>query len=667
MTFHTAADALDALQHCDPGQPRREWVRIMAAAKDAGLSFEDVLAWSASAPNFSSERDVLAAWRGIRPDGAVKAGTLFHEARAAGWKPRHAVGAERPAHRAPAPAPRPVEPSTPRWSAAQVWDAAEPADAAHAYVLRKNGTPEGLRACTLPVRIGGADMAGALLVPLRSLAGELVSLQCIPASGPKMNLPGHPLGESLHVVGELQPDGLAYVCEGLGQAWACWQATGRAAVVAVGWGRVRTVAAALLQHRPGLRLVLVPDAGKEAGAQAIAAELGCQWVEMPAGSPSNFDANDYAAEHGADALAELLERARQPEPGASEADSEASEPAGRYRLMSAADLLALPARRWRVKGVLPADGLAAVYGPSASGKSFLCIDLAAAIAEGRDWFGYRVKPAPVVYLPLEGEGGIAQRARAWQAEHGRALPDALHVVMDPFRLTDAADVLALAAVVAQTGPEPVLFVDTLNRSAPEADENASADMGRIIEGAKELQRLTGGLVILVHHTGKDASRGLRGHSSLFAALDAAIEVTRDEDRRAWRGGKVKDGRDGEGHPFTLHVHELGEDEDGDPLTSCAVRPDPSASEAAPRPKRPQGGNQRIVWDALMPLFRAGTAHGKGGALPTVACVDLEAAVAAGAAAMTCPSDRRTERARDAIRGLVSRGVLCCRDGWLWQT
>lgn len=659
MTFHTSADALDALQHCDPGLPRREWVRIMAAAKDAGLSFEDVLTWSASAPNFSSERDVLAAWRGIRPDGAVKVGTLFHEARAAGWKPRHAVGAERPAHRAPAPAPRPVEPSkAPRWSAAQVWSAAEPADATHAYVLRKNGLPDGLRVCTLPVRIGGADMAGALLVPLRCLAGELASLQFIPASGPKMNLPGHPLGESLHVVGELQPDGLAYVCEGLGQAWACWQATGRAAVVAVGWGRVRTVAAALLQHRPGLRLVLVPDAGKEADAQAIAGELGCQWAEMPAGSPSNFDANDYAAEHGADALAELL--------GRPQGASEASEPAGRYKLMSASDLLALPARRWRVKGVLPADGIAAVYGPSASGKSFLCIDLAAAIAEGRDWFGYRVKRAPVVYLPLEGEGGIAQRARAWQAEHGRALPDALHVVMDPFRLTDAADVLALAAVVAQTGPEPVLFVDTLNRSAPEADENASADMGRIIEGAKELQRLTGGLVILVHHTGKDASRGLRGHSSLFAALDAAIEVTRDEDRRAWRGGKVKDGRDGEGHPFTLHVHELGEDDDGDALTSCAVRPDPSASERrAPPP--PKGVNQRLVMDALRPLFKAGTAHGKAGALPTVACITLEAAIEAGASAMTCEAKRRPERAQAALNGLVAGRHLTCRDGWVWMT
>ena len=397
-------------------------------------------------------------------------------------------------------------------------------------------------------------------------------------------------------------------------------------------------------------------AGKEGDAQAIAEGVGCQWVEMPADSPANFDANDYAAQHGGEALGELLERVQSPpvqEP-----------PPPRFRLLTGDDLRNLPALRWRIKGVLPAVGVAAVYGPSGSGKSFLCFDLAAAVAAGMEWFGHRVKAAPVVYLPLEGEAGFRLRADAWEAEQGRRLPDGLALVMDPFKLTDPEDVAALAEVVSSTGHEPVVIVDTLNRSAPDCDENASADMGRVIEGAKGLQRLAGGLVILVHHTGKDAGKGMRGHSSLFAALDAAIEVTRDDDRRAWKGGKVKDGEDGKDHPFRLQVHELGEDEDGDTITSCAVRMDTSAGEAQ-RPRHPKGGNQRIVLDALLPLFKAGTAHGKGGALATVACVELEAAITAGAACLACEKDRRRERARLSITGLISAGVLGCGEGWLW--
>ena len=119
------------------------------------------------------------------------------------------------------------------------------------------------------------------------------------------------------------------------------------------------------------------------------------------------------------------------------------------------------------------------------------------------------------------------------------------------------------------------ILDTLNRAAPEADENASADMGRILEAAKQLQRLTAGPVVVVHHTGKDATKGLRGHLSLFAALDAAVEVTREGDRREWKVAKAKDGQDGAGHPFRLETVDLGEDDEGEPVTSCTIEPDDS--------------------------------------------------------------------------------------------
>jgi hypothetical protein len=38
-------------------------------------------------------------------------------------------------------------------------------------------------------------------------------------------------------------------------------------------------------------------------------------------------------------------------------------------------------------GILPSEGLAAMYGPSGSGKSFLAFDLGVSITEGSDWFG----------------------------------------------------------------------------------------------------------------------------------------------------------------------------------------------------------------------------------------------------------------------------------------
>lgn len=285
-------------------------------------------------------------------------------------------------------------------------------------------------------------------------------------------------------------------------------------------------------------------------------------------SEVNALANDimkrYASDHGRD-----LVLSNSPLTLRYEQMQASNEP--RFKLLTADELRALPPLKWRVHGVLPSVGLAAIYGPSMSGKSFIAIDLASAIAEGAKWFGRRVKAAPVVYAALEGERGIKPRAGAWEAQNGRAV--GFRTMLDPFRLDDPVQVTELADVVnRELGPGAVIIIDTLNRAAPTADENSSEGMGAILEGAKALQRLTQGLVILVHHTGKDVDRGMRGHSSLLAALDGSIEVSRSADGRVWRVAKSKDGGDGDTYAFGLAVVDLGVDEFGDPVTSCVIEP-----------------------------------------------------------------------------------------------
>jgi putative DNA primase/helicase len=653
--------ARDALHAIPPDLSREEWVRAGMAAQAAGLGFEDFDAWSAQAGNYDP-RAARDTWRSFKPGKGVSAGTLYRmAAELGGWSLRGPKPAPRPA-----PTPRKVAelPPTPApgMSPAELWNRFEPATDAHGYVIAKRGRPEGLRVVPEgdPLRVAGLSMAGALVVPVLALAGgEPSSLQLIAppelaaqwkAAGKpsKLNLPGAPVTGTF-IVGELVPGGVAYVVEGIGQAWACWQATGCPAVVAFGWGRVRSVAAELRQRDPSARLVLVPDAGKEGDAATIAQEVGAAVATMPEGSPRNFDANDYAQAEGFDALEALLTGASEP-----------PKPEPRFKLLGAAELRDLPPLAWLVRGVLPAVGLAALYGPSASGKSFLCFDLAAAVAEGRRWFGCRVEAAPVVYVALEGEAGFRLRAAAWEQAQARPVPDALCLVLQGFKLTEPKDVQDLAAVV-PTGA--VVFLDTLNRAAPTADENSSRDMGEILEAAKRLQSLTAGLVVLVHHTGKDTARGLRGHSSLFAAMDACIEVNRDGDRREWRVAKSKDGSDGDAQDFRLDVVTLGEDEHGDEITSCVVKPD-TATQEVQRVKMPQGGNQRLVLEALRPMFKDGRT-GRPGAPPLRPCIELEAAVTAGAGRLTCPTDKRNTRSRDAITGLVSRGVVGLNEGWLW--
>ncbi|WP_240523418.1 AAA family ATPase [Polaromonas sp. AER18D-145] len=634
--------AIDALQAIPPDLPRDEWVRAGMAAQAAGLDFDAFNDWSSGAGNYS-EQDARTTWRSFKPGKGVGAGTLFKLAAENGWR----IGADKPRARAAKPVQRTARPCV---AAVDVWARCEPATPEHGYLVAKQGTPDGLRVVPAgdALTIAGQRMAGALAVPVHKLDGTLSSLQFIPppGAGKKLNLPGGDMA-GVFIVGELLPGGAAYIVEGIGAAWVCWKATGRAAVVCFGAGNIRRVATDLRARDASARLVLVPDVGKESQAEAIARDVGAAVVNMPDGWPNNADVNDLAQRDGLDVLDVLL-------------SSEPPKPEPRYKLLGSADLHALPPLAWRVRGVLPAEGLAALYGPSASGKSFLGFDAAAAIAEGRRWFDCRVEAAPVVYAALEGEAGFKLRVAAWEAHTGRALPAGLSMVLQSFKLTEPQDVQDLAAVVPAGA---VVFLDTLNRAAPTADENSSKDMGEILSAAKELQSLTGGLVVLIHHTGKDATKGLRGHSSLFAAMDAAIEVSRDGDRREWRVAKSKDGQDGDAHPFKLQIEMLGADDYGDAITSCAVVPDHAAQDVR-AVKLPQGGNQRLVLDALRPMFKDGTT-GKPGAPPLRPCIELEAAVSAGAGRLTCPTDRRATRTREAITGLVSRGVMGLNESWLW--
>jgi hypothetical protein len=141
----------------------------------------------------------------------------------------------------------------------------------------------------------------------------------------------------------------------------------------------------------------------------------------------------------------------------------------------------------------------------------------------------------------------------------------------PFLLNKPDDVTQLANEILSQGLGGcVVFIDTLSRAAAGADENSSEAMGVLIANTSRLQQLIGGVVVLVHHTGKDASRGLRGHSSLLAALDTAIEVQRNKAARGWQLVKSKEGEDGREHGFQLERVTLGVDDDGEPITSCVV-------------------------------------------------------------------------------------------------
>jgi len=654
--------AKSALFSIPPDLDRDEWVKVGMAVHAAGLSLEDFKQWSSGAENYVAA-DAEDTWRSFKPDKGVTAATLYWYARKYGW-----TDTTIPSNVLVPTAGTPEAQSTVRigMGAVEIWRRCVAATDTHPYITQKkaSGVPlNNLRVVPLcdELIILGESMVGALVVPVMDAKGTITSLQFIAppdvaarlkakGKSSKLNLPHHPV-RGWFTVGDVVDGGTVYITEGIGQAWACWQATGVAAAVCFGAGNMGRVAKSLRDLDPEAQVVVVPDVGKESLAAQIALEVSGRVVVMPDGWVQNSDVHDLAQRDGMDVLKALLINASVP-----------PQPDQRFKLLSAAELRSLPALGWRISGVLPSTGLAAIYGASSSGKSFLGFDMAAAIASGQNWFGHRVEHAPVVYVALEGEAGFKLRGQAWEAHRGHALPCDLHMILQPFRLTNEHDVDDLAAVI-PTGA--VVFIDTLNRAAPTADENNSRDMGRILEAAKRLQSLTNGLVVLIHHPGKDAARGLRGHSSLGAALDASIEVTRKGDHRKWSVAKAKDGDDCVAHAFRLEVEVLGTNNYGESITSCTVRPQISAA-VVMKVKSPQGGNQGPVYECIKDLLKNGVL-GRPGVPPDIPSIESTEAVVAASAKLTCPTDKRTSRTKEAIEGLINKGLLGSNGTYIWHT
>lgn len=243
----------------------------------------------------------------------------------------------------------------------------------------------------------------------------------------------------------------------------------------------------------------------------------------------------------------------------------------RFQVIPAHEFASSAPQTWRIKGVLPEAELVVMFGASGSGKSFMALDMGAAIARGVDWRGKKVKKGRVAYIAAEGAGGFRKRLTAYAQANQFSLEDLdLGVIHAAPNMMEKSDAAAVAKAVKAWGGADLIIVDTFAQVMPGANENAGEDVGKALTHCKRIHEATGAMIMLIHHAGKDAARGARGWSGLRAAADAELEVVREPVGRCLRLTKSKDGEDGLMWGFELETVQIGVDEDLEPITSCVV-------------------------------------------------------------------------------------------------
>jgi hypothetical protein len=266
---------------------------------------------------------------------------------------------------------------------------------------------------------------------------------------------------------------------------------------------------------------------------------------------------------------------------------------------------------WLIHGILPRKAFTALYGPPGSFKSFIALDMAEAIATGRPWMGNQIeKQGAVLYICGEGFGGMGARIKACQIHHSTPKGAPIYVIRHQLNLRSSAEdfnalMMAVVQLVETTGIEfQLLIIDTLARAFGGGNENDSDAMGSFITSMGKIQEFLACALMVLHHSGKDLAKGLRGHSSLLGAVDTQLEILRFEDQA--KGiislTKQKDGQDGIRIGFEMVEIEISSSSLGfDPAVSLAVQAsDEAVNQASKKAKNNagKGRNQSIAMESL---------------------------------------------------------------------
>jgi len=282
---------------------------------------------------------------------------------------------------------------------------------------------------------------------------------------------------------------------------------------------------------------------------------------------------------------------------------------------------------WLVESIVPKKGFVALYAPPASWKSFISLDLAEAIATGRDWMGYKIpKKGAVLYICGEGHGGMGARVKACKIQNKSPDGVNLYIIRAQLNLRsspeDFAELLnAINELIAEIDePLELIILDTLMRmSGGGFNENSSEDMGGFITQAGKLQEIFECALMVIHHSGKDVTKGLRGHSSLLGAVDTELEIARQDSvinasdvsvigNAILTVSKQKDGADSIQIGIEIVLVEIGTSDLGFEVnTSLAIRHNQEiagSTQKGSKNNAGSGGNQRLEMDSLMKAIKA---------------------------------------------------------------
>jgi len=244
------------------------------------MGFPIWLEWSRPSESFN-EKDAIAVWKSVEPNGGITIATLFHEAKRYGWTPPQSAPAIS-LQRLRAASDRNIrdveaaeqERLKAAANAVAIWNLTAPAVADHPYLMRKGVEPLNTfreidaKVCASTLgytpNSGGTLLSDRLLVVPITQGNGLSSVEFIDEEGRKSALAGRGSKAGGYWATDPLPQGngeglTLLIGEGVATVMSARAATGHIGVAAFSEGNLCAVSSRMRQRFPAAALIILAD------------------------------------------------------------------------------------------------------------------------------------------------------------------------------------------------------------------------------------------------------------------------------------------------------------------------------------------------------------------------------------------------------------------------
>ena len=205
-------------------------------------------------------------------------------------------------------------------------------------------------------------------------------------------------------------------------------------------------------------------------------------------------------------------------------------------------------QEWLIEGFIPDKSTTVIYGPPASYKTFVALDIGLHITNMKTWHTNQThKTGIVIYLVGEGVYGLNKRISAWHEYYNLELNTAFITIPFSHVVIHLDETIAFLKETIRNienkynSVVKLIIIDTLSRAMIALEENSAKDTAYIMHKLELLKKEFDSGLLIIHHSGKDITKGMRGSSALLAAVDVSIQIDARMNNLKLEIMKIKDG------------------------------------------------------------------------------------------------------------------------------